>query len=656
MPQVSEIGTGFSQPMEQLEDSSQSLMVSTTSPEEQPPSRALNVIKSNTKGSRDGSSRSRSHSSSSKPPSGRNTSHRGPGSVSSNQHMMQINTADQRSISGSESKSSHFHDQRSVVHRSHDQRLMQVNVGVDPQQVATREAEIMSQAHAAVSEAREQTQRVMSQADSEVRALREVVHDTKSKASSSLQEAQSRVIQAESHAHSVESQAHRLVEEIQKDHQREVLNLQTVANNAYAESQQLLANERDRNQELLQMIESQAHMLESQRKAQDESAMQVSSLQNELVRVRHSSMPSSSQPLEQNGTVNMAEIMQSIEALRKEVKALQKPSRSGGRSPKEINVVAPATFDISSSVAPAPCDAQSWCAGYVSTPSAISPVPGPPSPPSSHSSSSGSRGGGGYHGRKPSPGSGPSPSNGSSPSPFHGSERNPSIGVVSALVNDESSVYKAKDLSLIKIDNVPVDAAHYRSWKNSFLTKASSIDRTGRSVILQWLMQAFDANSTTEMLERTSAELPRLDAHLASLLMEPKHLKGELGLQFQSYTESEQMRGRNPQGRVLLNIIAQRFFLDQTRGANLTQQSLLELDIRKFTHEGLRTFVDRVEFVLNSIPFDLQPSEMTKYTWLYSRMRKVRVMQRHIDRIRDARIDSHCRTWDWLFNKLKILH
>ena len=236
--------------------------------------------------------------------------------------MMQINSADQRSISGSESKSIHFHDQRSVVHHSHDQRLMQVNVGVDPQQVATREAEIMSQAHAAVSEAREQTQRVMIRADSEVRALREVVHDTKSKASSSLQEAQSRVIQAESHAHSIESQAHRLVEEIQKDHQREVLNLQTVANNAYAESQQLLANERDRNQELLQMIESQAHMLESQRKAQDELAMQVSSLQNELVRVRHSSMPSSSQPLEQNGTVNVAEMMQSIDALRKEVKAL----------------------------------------------------------------------------------------------------------------------------------------------------------------------------------------------------------------------------------------------------------------------------------------------------------------------------------------------
>ena len=54
-------------------------------------------------------------------------------------------------------------------------------------------------------------------------------------------------------------------------------------------------------------------------------------------------------------------------------------------------------------------------------------------------------------------------------------------------------------------------------------------------------------------------------------------------------------------------MVARRFFLDLSRGANLTQQSLLELDISSYTYEGLRTFVDRIEFVLNSIPPDLQP-------------------------------------------------
>ena len=99
------------------------------------------------------------------------------------------------------------------------------------------------------------------------------------------------------------------------------------------------------------------------------------------------------------------------------------------------------------------------------------------------------------------------------------------------MLNDESEVYKAKDLSFVKAESIPTDAAQYRGWKNAFLTKAASIDRTGRNRILGWLMQAFVADATRDMLEQSSLELPRLDAHLASVLMDARHLKGELGLQ-----------------------------------------------------------------------------------------------------------------------------
>ena len=102
--------------------------------------------------------------------------------------------------------------------------------------------------------------------------------------------------------------------EIQKHHQREVFSLQAIAQNVFAESRQQLAIERDRNQELLQMIESQEQMLEPQRKAQDNLALQVSPLQRELVKVCHSTMSSPSQPIEFNGTRNVTEMMQSIDA------------------------------------------------------------------------------------------------------------------------------------------------------------------------------------------------------------------------------------------------------------------------------------------------------------------------------------------------------
>ena len=233
----------------------------------------------------------------------------------------------------------------------------------------------------------------------------------------------------------------------------------------------------------------------------------------------------------------------------------------------------------------------------------------------------------------------------------HGGLR--SVGAGSAMINDESSIYRTKDLQSVTVPTLPNDAAQFRGWRNSFLTKASSIDKTGENRIMTWLLEAFSADSAVEYLEQTSLEMPRFDAYLASQLMEPKHLRGELGLQFQAYAEKEQLRGRAPLGRVLLNVVARRFFLDLSRGANLTQQSLLELDIGSYTYEGLRTFVDRIEFVLNSIPPGLQPPELTKYTWLYSRLKKVRMMQRHIDRIKDSKQTSHVRCWDWLFNKLK---
>ena len=64
--------------------------------------------------------------------------------------------------------------------------------------------------------------------------------------------------------------------------------------------------------------------------------------------------------------------------------------------------------------------------------------------------------------------------------------------------------------------------------------------------------------------------LPRLDAYLAAVLTEPKHLRGDLGVQFQAYVEQCQQTRVSPKGRFMLQLIARRFQLDLNRGANLT--------------------------------------------------------------------------------------
>ena len=88
------------------------------------------------------------------------------------------------------------------------------SAGVDPGQVAARETVIMNQAHAAVSQARGEIQRVISQAETEVRALQSQMQIVQAQAQSSLDEARSQVTEAQARAHSIESRASVSVREI----------------------------------------------------------------------------------------------------------------------------------------------------------------------------------------------------------------------------------------------------------------------------------------------------------------------------------------------------------------------------------------------------------------------------------------------------------
>ena len=63
----------------------------------------------------------------------------------------------------------------------------------------------------------------------------------------------------------------------------------------------------------------------------------------------------------------------------------------------------------------------------------------------------------------------------------------------------------------------------------------------------------------------------------------------KLGMTNQSYIEKCQMAGRSPQDRFMIWLLAQQFRLDLQRGANLTEQSLLELDVENFSYSGFET-------------------------------------------------------------------
>ena len=118
-------------------------------------------------------------------------------------------------------------------------------------------------------------------------------------------------------------------------------------------------------------------------------------------------------------------------------------------------------------------------------------------------------------------------------------------------------------------------------------------------------------------------------------------MSGNIGMRFQSYLERAQLQAVPLKGRRMLHEVARAFALDRVRGSQLTQQALLELPLDPFSQSDLRHFYDRVEFILNTIQPNMQPSEL----------KKCNGMRRHIDRIRDSGVNSRKRSFGWLWNR-----
>lgn len=222
-----------------------------------------------------------------------------------------------------------------------DQRSMQVTIGVDPDAVIAREAHIMSEAHAVVNAARSQVETMQ--------------------------------YEAQAHSQGVEHRATLIVNELQANHQKELAQVQDVAQHAFneaqqamLESQQRLQMSENRNRELTSMIESQAQLLESQKEEHQALMSQVAMLQNEITTLRHSSIPQTVQTQDQNGAVHMQGLMKMVSTLRNEVeimKSYMSPPASKGKA-KKGNITPPMVEYQGVALSPGH---QSACAGYPSS-------------------------------------------------------------------------------------------------------------------------------------------------------------------------------------------------------------------------------------------------------------------------------------------------
>ncbi|CAE7436520.1 unnamed protein product, partial [Symbiodinium sp. CCMP2592] len=151
---------------------------------------------------------------------------------------------------------------------------------------------------------------------------------------------------------------------------------------------------------------------------------------------------------------------------------------------------------------------------------------------------------------------------------------------------------------------VPQNAGGFRAFRNAMLTTFAAIDKTGAGIILKWLQAALDPSITAQasrQLEQDRGGLPRLDAHLATLMADNKVLKG-------------------------------------------------------YSPAHLTTFKERVEisveYMLNGMLESEWPSEETLFQFAYGRLKPYRGLARVIERIKESPKGSTKRSFSWIWSKL----
>ena len=241
----------------------------------------------------------------------------------------------------------------------YEQRSMNVQVGIDSGQVIQHVHSVEAQAHSMVHEAVariHETQQVASVVHEAQLKAQGVVHETQLQAQRVYDEAQSALHQARSRAATVEDRASVLIQEMNARHQAELTKAQDVANQLHHQAQ-VRSQEADAQiQKLMAVVESQSQALDTQRGRNEELSAQIAALQNEVVLLRHSSVPVAP-PQDRNGAVNQEELMIVIDSLRREIRQIQTPGFP-------IQLPVPQRM----SIATPPHDAQSACAGSTSEP------------------------------------------------------------------------------------------------------------------------------------------------------------------------------------------------------------------------------------------------------------------------------------------------
>ena len=205
--------------------------------------------------------------------------------------------------------------------------------------------------------------------------------------------------------------------------------------------------------------------------------------------------------------------------------------------------------------------------------------------------------------------------------------------------------------NVYKITKLPTDATSCREWRVALLASVSRFDLTARDVLVKYITHCMDAGrgrTFRAMLQNDQSFIP-FNKRIAAELIKQDVLSTntDLAHELTSYVEACTAVSQAPKGMALLNIVASYYETGLTHSVALDQMHLLSLTLAGRSAKDLTEFVRKTNYILHGLKQSDRPAPETLFQWLWQQVKRVPILSRITDKVRESSSQSKKRTFEW---------
>ena len=221
----------------------------------------------------------------------------------------------------------------------------------------------------------------------------------------------------------------------------------------------------------------------------------------------------------------------------------------------------------------------------------------------------------------------------------------------------EDNVYRIKHLRNISITKLPTDATSCREWRAALLASVSRIDLTAvmcwsNTQRIAWMLDEVGLSGLRSRMTRRSSLSTSTSPPSSSIKEDVLSTNTDLAHELTSYVEACTAVSQGPKGMALLNIVASYYETGLTHSVALDQMHLLSLTLAGRSAKDLTEFVRKTNYILHGLKQSDRPAPETLFQWLWRQVKRVPILSRITDKVRESSIRSKKRTFEWLWAQI----